>query len=220
MQDSSGILSILAAGFGVAVLHASLPTHWLPFVAVARANHWSKGKTIAVTAIASIGHTLSTLALGSLIVAFGIKFHEGAERYYHFISGGILLSFGIFYLFRSKKAHHHGEGCSHGLRHVTAEPVNKLSDRAAIVSLILILTTSPCEAFLPIYLSGVSFGWWGFLVLSFTLVTATLVGMVSLTMLAFAGWTKVGFSKIEKHEQKIVAILLIVVGILTLATRH
>jgi hypothetical protein len=46
------------------------------------------------------------------------------------------------------------------------------------------LTLSPCEGFLPVYLSGVQFGWRGFVVLSIILAIATLAGMTLFTWLA------------------------------------
>ena len=35
------LLSLLGAGFVTAFLHAALPTHWLPFVLVGKAQRWS-----------------------------------------------------------------------------------------------------------------------------------------------------------------------------------
>ena len=37
-------LTIATTGFTVAFLHAAIPTHWLPFVAVARVQKWSHGR--------------------------------------------------------------------------------------------------------------------------------------------------------------------------------
>ena len=41
-------LSIVALGFGVAFLHAAIPTHWLPFALTARGQGWSLGKTLGL----------------------------------------------------------------------------------------------------------------------------------------------------------------------------
>ena len=45
-------LSIASAGFTIAFLHAAIPTHWLPFVLIARGQGWSTTKTLSVTALA------------------------------------------------------------------------------------------------------------------------------------------------------------------------
>ena len=41
------LLSLLGGGFVAAFLHAVLPTHWLPFVLVGRAQGWTLAKTLA-----------------------------------------------------------------------------------------------------------------------------------------------------------------------------
>lgn len=38
-------------------------------------------------------------------------------------------------------------------------------DKAVILGLFRLLTFSPCEDFLPVYLSGIKYGWAGFVVL-------------------------------------------------------
>ena len=59
---------LVVTGFAVAFLHAAIPTHWLPFVVAAQAQHWKKTKTLAVTGVAGAGHVFFTIALGVLVV--------------------------------------------------------------------------------------------------------------------------------------------------------
>ena len=48
------LLSLVGGGFAAAFLHAALPTHWLPFVLVGRAQRWSLARNMAaVTAAGS-----------------------------------------------------------------------------------------------------------------------------------------------------------------------
>ena len=88
------------------------------------------------------------------------------------------------------------------------------SDRMAILSLLALLTFSPCESFLPVYLSGIQYGWTGFIVLSLTLGLATLSAMVLFTWLALTGIEKLKLSWIEKHESAIMGVAMLVLGIL------
>ena len=61
---NTGLFTAIAiTGFTVAFLHAAIPTHWLPFVVAARAQHWNSAKTLVVTGIAGSGHVLFTTAL-------------------------------------------------------------------------------------------------------------------------------------------------------------
>src|SRR4029077_233922 len=58
------------------------------------------------------------------------------------------------------------------------------SDWTAILGLLALLTFSPCEAFLPVFLTGAKYGWIGFALLSAVLAIATVAGVVVFTWLA------------------------------------
>ena len=62
------------------------------------------------------------------------------------------------------------------------------------------LTFSPCEAFLPIYVSGIRFGWSGFALLTLILSTAAVAGVLVFTSLAcseFAASDLVGLNAMK-----------------------
>ena len=63
-MNDAALNTIAATGFTVAFFHAAIPTHWLPFVLVARARGWTHGKTLAVSMGAGLGHVLLTSLLG------------------------------------------------------------------------------------------------------------------------------------------------------------
>jgi nickel/cobalt transporter (NicO) family protein len=72
---------------------------------------------------------------------------------------------------------------------------------------------SPCEGFLPVYLSGVSYGWTGFLLLSGVLAVATLAGMVTFTWLSLAGLERLKLAVLEQYEDAVLGGLLVLLGI-------
>jgi nickel/cobalt exporter len=104
--------------------------------------------------------------------------------------------------------HQHDADERHGCQ---AHPT---SDRAAILSLLAFLTFSPCEGFVPFYVSGIRYGWGGFAVLTAVLSIATVAGMVLFTSLTLAGLSKVKLGLLEKYESVLMGILLCAVGIL------
>jgi len=53
-----------AAGFGVALLHVMIPTHWLPFVLVGRAQGWALGRVLSAAGAAAVGHIATTRSWG------------------------------------------------------------------------------------------------------------------------------------------------------------
>lgn len=227
-MNEAVLTTIAITGFGVAFFHAAIPTHWLPFVLTARAQHWNHRRALAVTALAGSGHVLFTAMLGLLIAWFGIVLNERIGNWFPRLAGGVLVALGLFYIIRQiiTKGHPHTHlfgghphahaDHEHDHHHGTAEaaPPPRTSDRVAITSLLALLTFSPCEAFLPIYASGVRFGWAGFALLTAILSVGTVAGMVVFTGLTLAGVKKIRLGLLEKYEGGLIGALLCMVGIL------
>ncbi len=217
-------VSIASTGFAVAFLHGAIPTHWLPFVLAARGQGWSAAKTLSVTALAGLGHVLFTGLLGVLVVWLGIELNRVVGEVFPYLAGGALLAFGIFYLVRQAlhgghgHAHGHHGGGHHAAHHHDAQlaPAAAMSDRAAILSLLTLLTFSPCEGFLPVYLSGINYGWLGFALLSAVLAGATLAGMVLFTWLSLLGLQRIRLGALERFEGALLGGLLCILGVVVM----
>ena len=237
--------TIAAGGFAVAFLHAAIPTHWLPFVVAARAQHWKKPKTLAITGFAGAGHVIFTIALGVLVVWCGMAINSRIGKLFPLIAGGALIALGLFYLLRQIRgtghrhlfgghSHHrdarhspdlHTQRQVHDHEHDHANQESDIakikqrwsqrrSDWVVIAGLFALLTFSPCEAFLPVFLMGAQYGWIGFALLSATLAIATVAGMVVFTWLTLAGVEKLNFHAIEKFESGILSGVLCLLGVL------
>ena len=209
------LLPIAATGFTVAFLHAAIPTHWLPFVLAGRGQGWNARRTLAVTALAGLGHVLFTTLLGILVVWLGIGLSGLIGSVFPYVAGGALIAFGLFYVLREGvhgHDHHHGHSHAHHQDHGDA-PARRVSDRAAVMSLLALLTFSPCEGFLPVYFSGIRYGWAGFALLSAVLAGATLAGMVLFTWLSLHGFKRLRLGALERHEGAILGALLCVLGV-------
>lgn len=87
------------------------------------------------------------------------------------------------------------------------------SDAAVIASLFALLTFSPCEGFLPVYLSGVQYGWAGFFLLSGVLAFATVGGMMVFTWLTMSGMERLRLGFLERYESGILGALIFVLGV-------
>lgn len=210
--------TIMTTGFIVAFSHAALPTHWLPFVLASQGQKWSKAKTLSITALAGFGHAFFTAILGLLVVFIGLKAENWNEDVFHMIAGCILIAVGIYYLRRQVKGgHSHCCGHSHGETEI--QPAFR-SDKTVIIGLLAMLTLSPCEGFLPIYLSGIHYGWVGFVGLSIILALATSAGMLFFTWLALTGWERLRLQTLEKYESLILGILLCLLGIIVMTIEH
>lgn len=232
------LITIAIGGFAVAFLHAAIPTHWLPFVVAARAQQWNKPKTLTVTGIAGAGHVLFTIALGVLVVWGGMAIDSRLGRFFPLVAGGALIALGLFYLVRQFRgtghSHLFGGHSHHQHEHEHAhayEPDSEIaaiksrwsqqkSDWMVIAGLFALLTFSPCEAFLPVFLMGARYGWIGFALLSATLAVATVAGMIVFTSLTLAGVEKLNFRALEKFESGILGGVLCLLGMLIILFEH
>ena len=234
-MNEAVLTTIAITGFGIAFFHAAIPTHWLPFVLTARVQGWNHAKTLAITALAGSGHVLFTALLGLLLTFFGVVLNDRIGNWLPRIAGGALLSFGIFFVYRQISGgghphthliggHPHAEPdphdhAEHRHPHEHVDPAeDKLpaptSDRVAIASLLALLTFSPCEGFLPIYVSGIRYGWMGFALLTGILSVATVAGMIVFTWLTLTGMRRISLRKLEKYELGLMGVLLCAVGVL------
>jgi hypothetical protein len=172
--------------------------------------------------MAATGHACFTATLGLIVAWLGIALSDRIGALFPWIAGGALIAFGLFYIIRQLTGRPHThlhlghEGHSHD--HAHSQPENRMSfsksDLAAISSLLALLTFSPCEAFVPVYVSGVRYGWHGFALLTIILTVATIAGMVAFTGLALTGIEQVKLRSFEKYEAGVMGALLCAVGVL------
>jgi len=238
-------ITLIGTGFVVGFFHAVIPTHWLPFVVAARAQHWNNTKTLTITGFAGAGHTVFTTALGVLIVWGGMAINSRIGSAFPFLAGGALIALGIFYLARQIRggsghihlfgnhAHHarwhshdpdehdhRSESIEEEERAIEKDWSRQRSDWAAIGGLIVLLTFSPCEAFLPVFLTGAKYGWFGFALLSSVLAVATVAGMITFTWLTLLGLQRLRFKMLEKYEPLIVSGVFCLLGTLVIIFEH
>jgi len=223
----SVLLTIGITGFTVAFLHAAIPTHWLPFVLTGRVQRWGRGKTLLITAFCGSGHVFITALLGFLVVWLGYAVSDQVGAWFPRIAGGALLVFGLYYLWRqvTGRGHCHSHGPEHdhghdldpdhkGEFHEELKPAGPAkSDRAAILSLLVMLTFSPCESFIPVYVTGVRYGWKGFAMLTGVLSVGTVLGMVAFTWLSLLGIDKLKSRWLEHYESGILGSILCALGL-------
>ena len=209
--------SILATGFAVAFLHAAIPTHWLPFVLVGRAQGWGARKILTVAVLAGGGHVASTALLGLVLTGAGMALDALLGPWLARAAGLLLIGFGLYYLLL-RRPHVHRMALPGGgtLSVAEADTVQRryASDRAAILALVGLLTFSPCESFLPVYLSGAAYGWGGFLLLSLVLAVATVAAMTVFTGIVLLGVSRLRLQAVERYESVLLGTTLCVMGAL------
>jgi nickel/cobalt transporter (NicO) family protein len=206
-SDITSFLPFIVTGLIVSALHAALPTHWLPFVLAARSQKWSFPKTVSILLIAGIGHILTTALIGAALVWFGLKISDALQNLLVLAASLSLFLFGVYYLFQSRRGFSHAH-CTHNHPH-THDYKESSNDGWAILSLLTLLTFSPCESFVPVYVSAWSLGWFGFFGLTIVLAIGTLSAMIIFMSLAYFGFRQMNLNWLERREKLIIGIVLI-----------
>ncbi|MCV0414308.1 MAG: hypothetical protein K5831_05425 [Brevundimonas sp.] len=213
--EHSVLLSLLGGGFVAAFLHAALPTHWLPFVLVGRAQRWSMTRTLLAVVVAGLAHILTTAVLGGLIVAAGLALDQWIKGVLPHLSAVLLFLFGGFYLTRATLRR---PVAASGPALTEAEPA--VSDRAAFVGLVAMLAISPGEVLLPIYLSASSEGVAALGLLSLVFAAGTILGMAVFTGLARAGASILRLERWARYKGAVLGLALIALGAMVALHQH
>jgi nickel/cobalt exporter len=126
----------------LSVIHALIPNHWIPLVAVSKTEKWTNKETFFATFITGFSHTVSTIIIGIIVGFFGIKLSESYSYITKITAPIILLLIGIIYFLIDLKSSHHHHRHHFDLNNQILN--NKKSKLAIIISLSIVMFLSPC----------------------------------------------------------------------------
>jgi len=200
---------ILIGSILLSVVHALIPNHWLPLIAISRSEKWSIGETVNATLISGLSHTLSTVIIGVFIGFAGIRLSQNYEFFTRIAAPVILFIMGATYLIIGFKHHHH-----HFEIHNDKAKSNR-SKVAIILSLSLAMFFSPCFEIEAYFFQASLYGWAGVLLVSAIYVLATPVVMSVFVALGLKGIQHYNFHFLEHNEKQIVGVILILLAVLS-----
>lgn len=201
------MFSLVAGTFILALVHALIPNHWLPLVAVARAENWKVRDVTTITFISATAHVLGTVALGLVLGVIG---KELAEKYGHAINLGasvLLIIFGLIYYTVNLPHHHHSQQ-----KDVTQY---KRSKRKWVLIFILMMFFSPCLEVESLFLSAGAFGMTTVMLISIIYAIVSISGILLLVNLGNRGVSLLPAEFVEHNEKRISGAVLIAVGIIS-----
>ena len=85
------MFSIITGSIILSLLHATIPNHWLPVIAIGRKEKWSLAEVTKVTFISAIAHGISTVIIGIILAFIGAQLAENIEYFTHFFAPVILI---------------------------------------------------------------------------------------------------------------------------------
>lgn len=199
------MITLLAGSLVLSVLHALIPNHWLPILAIGRKENWSLGETTRVTLIAGLAHAVSTTLIGVLIGLAGNALAENVAYFTHYIAPGVLIGLGLFYIYQHHKHHHF---------HLHAN-LNETPQRGVVLSLAAAMFFSPCFEIEAYFLMAGTIGWWMISLLALLYTVVTVSGMVVWVRLTYKGLLKINWHALEHNAGIITGVTLVLTGIIS-----
>jgi nickel/cobalt transporter (NicO) family protein len=202
------MIQIIISTFILSAIHATIPNHWIPIVAISKAERWSNRQTLWVTLISGISHTLSTILIGVLVGFAGFKLAMKYSAISEQVAPIILIGLGLIYIFldRHNNQHHH----SHDHEHT----VNRKSSLPLLFSLSLSMFLTPCVEIEAYYFQAGVMGWKGIFMVSAIYVVTTLILMLFLVWAGLKGIKRLRSHTLEHHEKLITGSVLVVLGVI------
>ena len=191
----------------ISLLHALIPSHWMPLVTISKILKWNHAKTLRATFIVALSHCLSTILLGLVIAFAGNYFVNHFSAFTEYIAPAILVFMGVWFLIR----HHRHK---HFHLHLD-ENLSFANERKLMVTIILTMFLSPCLEIEAVFASAGTQGWLLVAIISGVYILFTIGGMMLWMQLALHGLQKINSHRIEHNAGLISGIVLIITGLLT-----
>ncbi|HTH58465.1 MAG TPA: hypothetical protein VL728_20605 [Cyclobacteriaceae bacterium] len=203
------MLTLVTGSFLLSLLHAVIPNHWLPILAIGKKEKWSLREILLITLIAGLAHVASTLIIGWTLVFFGWELSKNFENITPLIAPVVLIIIGSIFIYRHHKHKHF---------HV-ADQQHQNSKTKMISSLALAMFFSPCLEIEAFFLAAGSQRVGLTILMSLVYAVVTLSGMVIWVSVAYHGLNKLNWHTLEHKAGIITGVTLIASGILSYVVR-
>jgi hypothetical protein len=189
------------------VVHALIPNHWIPLVAIGKTDNWTGRETLWISTVTAAAHTVSTILIGIAVGFAGYRLSTSYEFITRTVAPSILIMLGIVYLvmeFRGSGHHHH----------IDNAPAGGKSKLAIVASLSAAMFFSPCLELEAYYFTAGTLGRRGIIAVSLVYFVITVSGIVLLVFLGRRGIDRLKWHFLEHHEKALTGTVLVIVGIL------
>lgn len=201
------MIELISSTLIISLLHALIPSHWMPIVTISKILKWSNGKTIRTTIIASLAHCLSTIVVGVVLAISGSLIGEKMEEFTAYIAPAILVLLGIWFIVRHSRHKHFHLHLDESL------PFD--NQKKLIATILLTMFLSPCMEIEALFISAGTMGWLMVLIIATVYLVVTTIGMVIWMNLALHGLKRINSHKIEHNAGLISGLVLIATGVAT-----
>lgn len=198
---------IASSAIAAAFIHIIMPIHWMPFVAVAKTQAWTKRTVLFFASMSALIHVSFSLILG--IIAFLI-----GERLVADIGGnietfliGVLVAYGLYLVI---KGYRHHRACP------THDAINRNKFDTTGWMLSILLGLHPCFLIFPITVAACNQGIGALITVAISFYLTTTITLLILTGVGFDLSKRVNKYRFSLYSDTISGLLLTGVGVLML----
>lgn len=200
------MFSIITGSLIISLLHAVIPNHWLPVVAIGRKEGWSLVETSRITFIAGLSHVISTVIIGILIGIIGKELASHLDHFSHVIAPSVLILMGLYFIQQHYRHHHF---------HLEKEKIEKKTKQAIITALVIAMFLSPCMEIETYFLLAGTYGWYMMFLIAAMYSIISIAGMLIWVRVVYKGLLHMNWHKWEHNAGIITGLTLIATGIIT-----
>ncbi|MEO5985017.1 MAG: hypothetical protein ABIP80_05895 [Ferruginibacter sp.] len=197
---------ILIGSILLSLLHAVIPSHWLPVLSIGRKENWSITEVTQVTFLSGLAHALSTIIIGVILGLLGLKLSNQIQDFTHYIAPAVLIALGGFFIYQHHRHQHF---------HLHPIPKPSMSKSKIIMALVIAMFLSPCLEIEAYFLMAGTKGWWAVATIAVLYFVISVSGMVLWVRLAYKGILKLNWHSLEHKAGIITGWTLIITGIIS-----
>ena len=222
---------LLTTAVSLAFIHTLIGIdHYIPFVALSRANNWAMKKTLLIVLLCGVGHVFSSIVLGAVGIALssGVSQLVDIEDIRGEIATYFLVAFGLVYTIYGirrdlkHKTHSHRTLDGRTVTHVhAAEAIGHAHDehdakKSANVfwGLFVLLVLGPCEPLIPILMyPAATHDTFALVSVTSSFALCTIATMLLMTFLGVRGVQLLKFDKLERYGHTLAGSAILLCGI-------
>lgn len=200
------ISQLIIGTITISVLHALIPSHWIPILAFEKKFSWTRQQTFRITIISALAHALSTVLLGIGIGLLSFKISSAFEEVSTLVTSVLLIVLGLVFIIRHHKHNHfhlHNEG-----------ELQQLSSKKIITVLVTGMFLSPCLEIEGYFILAGEAGIKYIFLISLLYIIISVAGIVIWLAFAKELLKKINAHKIEHNAGLISGVVLILTGVL------
>src|SRR6478609_188429 len=156
------MVHIIISSIFLSIIHAMIPNHWIPLLAIGKAENWDRRTTLWATSIVGLAHVSSTILIGILVGWIGLELSAKYRWITEWVAPLMIILLGIWYIVKNQwngpdHLHH---------QHSPEIKVGKASMFSIILSMSIGMFFSPCMELESYYFTAGMYGWYSILAVS------------------------------------------------------